>query len=96
VSASAISYKRKSLFFIILFIAASAFTADILDLREDVHILSVPYSSLDSNITTAVISAITIALETIITSCPLQQKTSVEISFIHLLPYGFRAPPTWS
>ena len=55
-TASELFQKRKSLFLGILFVASFTFTADILDLREELHILSCPYSCLDSNITTGLIN----------------------------------------
>jgi hypothetical protein len=89
-------HKRKTLFLFILFIAFSAFTADVLDLREELHILSCPYSSLDNNVTTGIISNVNFVLEPVALFCSVHGKLSVEISFLHLLPYSFRAPPFWS
>jgi hypothetical protein len=95
-TASASLHKRKTLFLVILFIAFSAFTADILDLREELHILSYPNSSLDNNITTGIVSITDFALKSVVLLFSFRQESSVEISFLHLLPYGFRAPPSWS
>ena len=95
-TASASLHKRKTLFLVILFIAFSAFTADILDLREELYILSCPYSSLDNNITTGIVSTVDFALEPVVLFCSVYRELSVKISFLHLLPYGFRAPPSWS
>jgi hypothetical protein len=93
-TASALLHKRKTLFLGILFIAFSAFTADILDLREELCILTYPYSSLESNISDGIISNTSILPEpTLILHFP-QKKTSVKISFLHLMSYGFRAPPS--
>jgi hypothetical protein len=94
--ASDLFRKRKILFLAFLFLAFSAFTADILDLREELLILSCPYSSLDSNVTTGVVSDFTFAPEPILQLLPVQRKASVQISFMHLLPCGFRAPPSRS
>jgi hypothetical protein len=88
--------KRKAVFFVILFIAFSAFTMDILDLREDLHLLSCIYSSLDNNVTTGITSRFTFEAEPVLILCSAHRKSSVKISFLHLLPYGFRAPPFWS
>jgi hypothetical protein len=93
---SSLLYKRKTLFFVVLFIAFFAFAADIVDLREDIHILPCPYSSLDNNVTTGIINDFSFSMEQIIILCSAYRKSSVKISFLHLLPYGFRAPPTWS
>jgi len=95
-TASASLHKRKTLLLVILFIAFSAFTADILDLREELHILSCPYSSLDNNVSTGLTSNHPFEPEQILTLCSVQRKTTVNISFLHLLPYGYRAPPSWS
>jgi hypothetical protein len=95
-TASALLHKRKTLFLVILFIAFSAFTADILDLREELHIISCAYSCLDSNVTTGITNNFAFEPEPFITLSSVQWKSSVKISFLHLLPYGFRAPPSWS
>jgi hypothetical protein len=94
--ASDLFRKRKILFFAALFLAFSAFTADILDLREELLILSSPYSSLDNNVTTGVVSDFTFTPEPLLQLLSVQRKSSVEISFMHLLPCGFRAPPSRS
>jgi hypothetical protein len=89
-------HKRKALFFGILFIAFFAFTADILDLREELRIVSCLYSYLDNNVTTGITSHSTFETEPTIFLLSVHGKSSVKISFLHLLPYGFRAPPSWS
>jgi hypothetical protein len=94
--ASATLHKRKTLLLVILFIAFSAFTADILDLREELYILSCPYGSLDNNVSTGLTSHHPFELNQILTSPFVQRKAAVKISFLHLLPYGYRAPPSWS
>jgi hypothetical protein len=90
---SALLHKRKTLLLVILFIAFSAFTADILDLREEIHLLAYQDSSLDNNVTTGIISKIVFALETVVLFSTVDLNLSVIISFLHLLPCGFRAPP---
>jgi hypothetical protein len=95
-TASASLYKRKTLLLVILFIAFSAFTADVLDLREELCILACPYTSLDNNVSTGLTSNHTFEPEHIITLPSVQRKAAVKISFFHLLPYGYRAPPAWS
>jgi hypothetical protein len=89
-------HNRKALFCIVFLVVFSSFTADILDLREDIGILSCPYSSLDNNITTGVASDITLEMDPVFLPCFDHQKSSVTISFLHLLPCGYRAPPPWS
>ena len=93
---SHLSRKRKILFLAALLLAFSAFTADILDLREELLILSSPYSSLDDNVTTGVNSGFAFTPEPALLLSSVQQELSVEISFMHLLPCGFRAPPSRS
>jgi hypothetical protein len=95
-TASASLHKRKTLFLVILFIAFSAFTADILDLREELCFLSCLYSFLDNNVTTGITSNFPFEMELVLFSRFVHQKSSVKISFLHLLPYTFRAPPSWS
>jgi hypothetical protein len=95
-TASALLHKRKTLFLVILFIVFSAFTGDILDLREELHLLSCPCSSLDNNVTTGIISNIVFAPEMVVLFFPVNRNLSVKVSFLHLLPYCFRAPPSWS
>jgi hypothetical protein len=94
--ASSSIHKRKALFFVILFIAFSAFTADIIDLREELHFLTCPYSFLDNNVTTGITSNTTFEMEPVIALRSVHRKSSVDISFLHLLAFGFRAPPSWS
>jgi hypothetical protein len=92
-TASASLHKEKTLLLVILFIVFSAFTADILDAREELHILSCPGSSLDNNVTTGITSNVDFVLGPVVLFFSLHRNLSVEISFLHLLPYGFRAPP---
>jgi hypothetical protein len=89
-------HKRKILFFTILFIVFIAFTLDILDLREELHLLSCVYGSLDNNVATGITSRFTFETEPVFIPCSVHRTSSVKISFLHLLPYSFRAPPTWS
>lgn len=90
---SASLHKRQAFVCIVFFIVFSAFTADIIDLREELYILSSPYSALDSNITDGIISPIGVYSDPGFILLSAQKKTSVHVSFLHLLPYGFRAPP---
>lgn len=92
--ASASLHKRQALLFVVFFITLSAFAADIVDLREELCILSSPYSSLESNISNGIISHNSLLPEPTLILHVAQKKTSVKISFLHLLPCGFRAPPS--
>jgi len=88
------SYRKRRLLFLgILFVAFFIFTADILDLREELRIITCPCSFLDSNVTTGLISTASFQPEPILFSAAVKKETSVSLSFIYLLPYGFRAPP---
>jgi hypothetical protein len=95
-TASALLHKRKTLFLVILFVAFSAFTVDILDLREEIHLLACLDSILDNNVTTGITNNIVFVQEKVVLFCPINRNISVKISFLHLLPYSFRAPPFWS
>jgi len=94
-TASASLHKKKTLLLVILFIVFSAFAADIVDLREELQILSCPYSSLDNDISTGLTSNHSFELQILMVPF-VQRKAAVIISFMHLLPYGYRAPPSWS
>jgi hypothetical protein len=89
-------HKRKTLLLVILFLAFSAFTADILDLREELYLLSSPYSSLDNNVSTGLTSDHCFDLEWMLTLPFVQRTAVVTISFRHLLPFGYRGPPSRS
>lgn len=93
-TASVSIHTRKTPLLVVLFIAFFAFTADILDLREELCILSCPYSNLESNISDGIISHIGLLPEPSLILQIVQKKTSVKISFQHLLSCGFRAPPS--
>jgi len=92
--ASASLHKRQTLLFVVFFITLAALAADIADLREELCILSSPYSSLESNISDGIINHIGLLLGPTLVLRLAQKQTSVKISFLHLLPYGFRAPPS--
>jgi hypothetical protein len=86
-------YKRKAYFIAILIVVCSVFTADILDLREELRFLPCPYSSLDNNVTTGITIGVASEMEPVLILRSVDQTSSVKISFLHLLPYSFRAPP---
>jgi hypothetical protein len=95
-TASASLHKRTTPLLVVLFIVFSAFTADVLDLREELCLLSCPYSSLDNNVSTGLTSDHPFKLEQTRKVPFLQWKTTVKISFFLPLPYDNRAPPSWS
>ena len=85
--------KKKSLFFIVFFVAFSAFTADVVDLREELNILPGLAASLDSNVTTGIISHFVLRPDPIRILHSLQGNSSAKTSFLYLFSCGFRAPP---
>ena len=89
-------YKRKAYFIAILIVVCSVFTADILDLREELRFLPCPYSSLDNNVTTGITTSVAFEMEPVLVLHSVDQTSSVKISFLHLLPYRSRAPTVWS
>jgi hypothetical protein len=88
--------QRGAFFCVALLIAFAAFTADILDLREEIGILSSPYSCLDNNVAAVIVGDTTFKADPIAFLCSVHRGSSVKISFLHLLSHGFRAPPSWS
>ena len=87
------SHTGKAFFLAVLLVVFSAFTADVLDLREDLRFFSCPHSALDNNITTAITGSVSLDAGPVIALRPVDRSSSVHVSFLHLLPYGFRAPP---
>ena len=61
-------HKRKTLFLVFLIVVFSAFTADVLDLREELRFISCPSSSLDNNVTTGITSSADFALESVVSA----------------------------
>jgi hypothetical protein len=86
-------HKRKAYLLLVLFITCFAFTADILDLREEIHLLSCPFSSLDNNITTGIQGGFSFKPELIQKICSLNQKSPIALSLSQLFPCENRAPP---
>jgi hypothetical protein len=85
--------QRKTLFGLVFLIAFSVFVADVIDLREELRLLSSPFNCLDNTIEAGVVSSFSIEPEPFRPGFAITNKASVEISFLHLLPYAFRAPP---
>ncbi len=84
--------KRKLIFFIFL-VGFAAFTADILDLRDEIQMLPCPFGSLDNNVATGLINDFRIDPGPIVVACPIQRKASFKVSLSTLFSYSFRAPP---
>ncbi len=90
---TASSHTGRALFLAALLVVFSAFTADVLDLREELRFFSCPDGFLDSNVTTAILGTTSLDTAPVIARRTVDWESSVEISFLHLLPYSFRAPP---
>lgn len=86
-------HQRKTLLLVALFITFSAFTADILDLREELYPIPCQGSCLDDNVSTGETGNHPFNPEQTAAAPSVQRKASVSISIFHLLPYSFRAPP---
>jgi hypothetical protein len=88
--------KKKILFCVILFVALCVFTTDMLDLREELQILSCPFGCPDNDFTPGIYGAASVKYSQIPDLFSGFKVESLKISFIHLLPYNFRAPPIHS
>jgi len=88
--------KRKSLFFLLFIAAFVCFAWDIVDVRDEVHLIACPYSSLDNNVTTGIQSYFSYEPEPMLTFFSFAKKASVAISLQSSSPINFRAPPAWS
>jgi hypothetical protein len=86
--------RKTTLFGVVFLIVFSVFMADVIDLREELRILSCPYSSLDNNVEAGVANSFSIEPEPLPPGFGITKKASVEISFLYLLSYSFRAPPS--
>jgi len=95
-AASVLSQKRKALFLTIFFVALFSFTINIIDLSDELHINSYyacPAESSDSNIINCILNETSFKPEPLLRTGFLSPVKSIPISFFHLLPCGFRAPP---
>jgi hypothetical protein len=88
-------YKRKSIFLIILFAAFSVFTADVVDLREELRILSCTNYNLDNDISTGIACHLSVEAAILPLSVGVSKKVLVIVSSLHLLSFSFRAPPSY-
>jgi hypothetical protein len=99
--------KRNRFFLYFLFLTIFTFTADVLDLRDEVEVLSsftftgsiftCQYKYLDSNITAGLIQNFYVKKPNpILIKVFHTQGTSTTISCINSLSYSFRAPPAKS
>jgi hypothetical protein len=88
--------KRKRLFLLLIIATFVCFAWDIIDLRDEVHLIACPYSSLDNNVTTGIQSSFSCEPEPMPTFFSFAKKASVAISFLSSSPVNFRAPPAWS
>jgi hypothetical protein len=88
--------KRKSLFLLLVIATFVCFALDIIDVRDEVHLIACPYSSLDNNVTTGIQSSFSCEPEPMLVFFSFAKKASVVISFLSSSPFHFRAPPAWS
>lgn len=86
-------HKRKLSFLVIFLIAFLAFTADILDLREELQVLPSPNNCLDDNITAGLTDPFAIKTEPIPVLYFFQLTSPFEVSSFHLQTKTPRAPP---
>jgi len=93
---SASLYRRKTFFLVVLLVVFFAFTADVVDLREELRILPCPSASLDNNVSTGVTAPPSFNQELTLTLGAVDAASSIKVSFLHLMPCGLRAPPAWS
>jgi hypothetical protein len=93
---SCLLIKRKSLFLLLVIATFICFGLDIIDVRDEVHLISCPYSSLDNNVTTGIQSSFSCEPEPMLAYFSFAKKASVVISFLSASPFHFRAPPVWS
>jgi hypothetical protein len=86
-------HKRKALFLAVLLIIFFAFTAEVLSVRKELRQLTCQDSVYGDDIAVGIVSnAVSYAAPTVIAGA-VHYESSVIISFLHLLPYAFRAPP---
>ncbi|MHB8770593.1 MAG: hypothetical protein ACYC7J_06325 [Syntrophales bacterium] len=85
--------KRKLFCLLICVLTAFIFTADIFDLREELQILSCPYTGIDDDITTGMTDRIVFDPSPLPTFSSVLGASSVTIPSSHLPACGFRAPP---
>ncbi len=95
-SSSVSPQKRKTLFCIILFVAFCAFMTDVVDLREELQILSCPFGCPDNDFTNGTNNTAAVNYDSISVMFSGIESTAVKISFHHLSPCALRAPPTHS
>lgn len=85
-------HKRKLICFIFL-IGIAAFTADVLDLRDELQMLPCPFGSLDNTVATGLISGFPTDPGPVVAVRAIQRKASFKVSLSTLFSYSFRAPP---
>jgi hypothetical protein len=86
-------YKNRTFFFFILGVTFVAFAGDILDVRDEIHLLSCPYDNLDNNVTTGIQSSFAFEQKPVLAYFSLAKGASVPISFPITLAFHLRAPP---
>jgi hypothetical protein len=92
-SAFATLYRRKSLFLFVFVAVFFTFTADVVDLREELRIISCAGNALDNSVATGLILPVGFNPGPLPALYAVDRTSSFEISFLHLMPCGLRAPP---
>jgi hypothetical protein len=86
-------HKKKALFLAVLLIVFTAFSAEFLSVRKELRHLSCQENVIDDDAMVAIVNnAVFYTAPTVIVGS-VYRESSVEISFLYLLPYAFRAPP---
>ena len=85
-------YKRR-LFLLICLVTFAAFAADIVDLREEIGLVSGPDDCPDNNITSGSLTNSIFELGLSLKAFAVPLDSSTLTTFFHALPYNFRAPP---
>ncbi len=86
-------YENRTFFLLVLAATFVAFTGDILDVRDEIHLLSCPYDNLDNNVTTGIQSSFAFEQKPVLAYFSLAKGASVPISFPIALAFHRRAPP---
>ena len=96
-TASGLFRGKKGRSFVVLIIVFAAFAANAFDLREELNILSSPYSDPNDSVTAGVVNGSAVALQPLRLLGFLLPKRPPKIpSGYHHLPCGLRAPPPQS
>ena len=88
------SHKRKLIHLFFLVLVGIVFTANVLDLRDELRLISCQHSNWVQNITTGIQSCFSFDPAPILNFCTLIQDASFVITFLYISPVQNRAPPS--